>query len=254
MTYRGIYPSVKKIAMKQIWTIAKRELGSFFDSLMAYIMLVAFLGFSGFFTWIYGSDIFFIKQATMQPFFSIAYWTLFFFIPALTMRLFAEENKTGTIELLLTRPVSDWQVIAGKFTATLLLIAISLGLTLPYYITVASLGPIDHGSVISGYLGLLLISCAYISIGLFASSFSNNQIVAYLIALVIGIFFHIIFDILAGGLSGLIGEIISFLSISQHFESISRGVIDSRDLIFFFSIIFIGLILTEINIIKRRIA
>ena len=240
--------------MKQIWTIAKRELGSFFDSLMAYIMLVAFLGFSGFFTWIYGSDIFFIKQATMQPFFSIAYWTLFFFIPALTMRLFAEENKTGTIELLLTRPVNDWQVIAGKFTATLLLIAISLGLTLPYYITVASLGSVDHGSVISGYLGLLLISCAYISIGLFASSFSSNQIVAYLIALVIGIFFHIIFDILAGGISGMLGEIVSFLSISQHFESISRGVIDSRDLIFFFSIIFVGLILTEMNIIKRRIA
>lgn len=240
--------------MKQIWIIAKRELGSFFDSLMAYIMLVAFLGFSGFFTWIYGTDIFFIKQASLQAFFSIAYWTLFFFIPAITMRLFAEENKSGTIELLLTRPVTDWQVIAGKFTATFMLILISLGLTLPYYITVASLGPVDHGSVISGYFGLFLISAAYISIGLFASSFSNNQIVAYLVALVIGIFFHIIFDFLASGMSGILGEIISFLSISTHFESISRGVIDSRDLIFFFSIIFIGLILTEMNILKRRIA
>jgi len=254
MIYRRINPPVKKIAMKQIWTIAKRELGSFYDSLMAYIMMVAFLGFSGFFTWIFGSDIFFIKQATMMPFFSIAYWTLFFFIPAITMRLFAEENKTGTIELLLTRPVTDWQVIAGKFLATFMLILVALGLTLPYYITVASLGPVDHGSVITGYLGLMLISCAYISIGLFASSISNNQIVAYLVALVIGIFFHIIFDLLASGLSGISGEIISFLSISQHFESISRGVIDSRDLIFFFSVIFIGLILTEMNIIKRRIA
>jgi ABC-2 type transport system permease protein len=240
--------------MKQIWTIAKRELGSFFDSLMAYIMMVAFLGFSGFFTWIFGTDIFFIKQASLQAFFGIAYWTLFFFIPAITMRLFAEENKTGTIELLLTRPVSDWQVIAGKFTATLILILIALGLTLPYYITVASLGPVDHGSVISGYFGLILISSAYISIGLFASSLSSNQIVAYLVALVIGIFFHIIFDLLSASFSGIIGEIISFLSISQHFESISRGVIDSRDLIFFFSIIFIGFILTEMNILKRRIA
>jgi ABC-2 type transport system permease protein len=254
MIFPGIHPGTKRSNMTQIWTIAKRELGSFFDSLMAYIMMVAFLGFSGFFTWIFGSDIFFIKQATMQPFFSIAYWTLFFFIPALTMRSFAEENKSGTIELLLTRPVSDWQVIAGKFTATLLLILIALGLTLPYYITVASLGPVDHGSVITGYLGLILISCAYISIGLYASSSSNNQIVAYLIALVIGIFFHIIFNLLASNLSGVVGEIINFLSISQHFESISRGVIDSRDLIFFFSIIFIGLILTEMNIIKRRIA
>ena len=240
--------------MNQIWTIAKRELGSFFDSLMAYIMLVAFLGFSGFFTWIYGTDIFLIKQASLQSFFGIAYWTLFFFIPAITMRLFAEENKSGTIELLLTRPVSDWQVIAGKFMATFMLIVISLAMTLPYYITVATLGPIDHGSVISGYFGLMLISAAYISIGLFASSFSNNQIVAYLLALVIGIFFHIIFDMIAGSFSGILGETISFLSISTHFESISRGVIDSRDLIFFFSVIFIGLILTEMNILKRRIA
>ena len=238
--------------MNQIWTIAKRELGSFFDSLMAYIMMVAFLGFSGFFTWIFGTDVFFIKQASMQPFFNIAYWTLFFFIPAITMRLFAEENKSGTIELLLTRPINDWQVIIGKFLATFLLILTALGLTLPYYITVASLGPIDHGSVITGYIGLMLISCAYISIGLFASSISNNQIVAYLVALVIGIFFHIIFDLLASGLSGILGEIISFLSISQHFESISRGVIDSRDLIFFFSVIFIALILTEMNILRKR--
>ena len=240
--------------MKQIWTIAKRELGSFFDSLMAYIMMAAFLGFSGFFTWIFGSDVFFIKQASMQPFFGIAYWTLFFFIPAITMRLFAEENKSGTIELLLTRPVSDWQVISGKFLATLMLILIALGLTLPYYITISTLGPIDHGAVWSGYFGLILISCAYIGIGLFASSFSNNQIVAYLIALVVGIFFHIIFDLLASGMSGILGEIISFLSISSHFESISRGVIDSRDLIYLLSVTFIGLILTEMNLLKRRIA
>lgn len=240
--------------MRQTWTIAKRELGSFFDSLMAYIMLAAFLGFSGFFTWIFGSDVFFIKQASLQPFFSIAYWTLFFFIPALTMRLFAEENRSGTIELLLTRPVTDWQVISGKFLATLMLIAISLLLTLPYYVTVSFLGPVDHGSVITGYFGLILISSAYISIGLFASSFSNNQIVAYLIALVIGIFFHIIFDILSRSLSGFMGEIISYLSITQHFDSISRGVIDSRDVIFFLSVMFVGLILTEMNLLKKRTA
>ena len=240
--------------MRQIWTIAKRELGSYFDSLMAYIMMAAFLGFSGFFTWIFGADVFFVKQASLQAFFGIAYWTLFFFIPAITMRLFAEENKTGTIELLLTRPVNDWQVISGKFMATLMLILIALGLTLPYYITISTLGPVDHGAVWSGYFGLILISCAYVSIGLFASSLSNNQIVAYLVALVIGIFFHIIFDLLAGSLTGILGEIISFLSISSHFESISRGVIDSRDLIFLLSVTFIGLILTEMNLLKRRIA
>ena len=240
--------------MKQILIIAKRELGSFFDSLMAYIMLIAFLGFSGFFTWIYGSDVFFIKQASLQSFFSIAYWTLFFFIPALTMRLFAEENRSGTIELLLTRPVTDWQVVMGKFLATLMLIITSLLLTLPYYITVSSLGNIDHGAVISGYFGLIFISCAYIGVGLFASSISNNQIVAYLIALFTGIFFQIIFGLLSMNATGLPGEVFHYLDFSGHFESISRGVIDSRDIIYLLSIASTGLLLTEMNLVRRRYA
>lgn len=239
--------------MKQIWIISKRELQSFFNSLMAYIMLVAFLGFSGFFTWLFGSDVFFVKQASLQSFFGIAYWTLFFFIPALTMRLFAEENRSGTIELLVTKPVNDWQLVLGKFLSTLLLIIIALVLTLPYYITVANLGPVDHGAVWSGYLGLILMSAAYISIGIFTSSISNNQVVGYMLALFIGIFFQIIFGLLAGSLSGLLGSILDYLSLSTHFESISRGVIDTKDLIYFLSIIFIGLVLTEGNLAKKRI-
>ena len=240
--------------MKQIWIITKKELWSFFDSLMAYIMMVAFLGFSGFFTWLYGNDVFFVKQASLQSFFGIAYWTLFFFIPALTMRQFAEENRSGTIELLLTRPIKDWQLVVGKFLATLLLIIIALALTAPYYITVSRLGSIDHGAVFSGYLGLILISAAYIGIGLFTSSFSNNQIVAYLLALLIGIFFQIIFGMLASSLSGIPGNVIGYLSLSDHFDSISRGVIDSRDLLFFLSITFFGLILTEYNLLRKRYA
>ncbi len=240
--------------MKQIWVIAKRELRSFFDSLMAYIMIVAFLGFSGFFTWIYGQDIFFIKQASLTAFFSIAYWTLFFFIPALTMRLFAEENRSGTIELLLTKPLTDWQVVLGKFTATLMLIIIALLLTLPYYITVASIGPIDHGAALLGYLGLILMSAVYISIGIFASSVSTNQIVSFLLALFIGIFFQIIFSLLSSSTSGVIGSILNYLSITTHVESISRGVFDTKDIIYFLSLIFFGLILTETMLEKRRIA
>jgi len=237
--------------MRKIWVVATRELRSFFDSLMAYIMLILFLGFSGFFTWIYGSDIFFINQATLQGFFGIAYWTLFFFIPALTMRLLAEENRAGTIELLQTRPVSDWQIVVGKFLAALILICIALALTLPYYITVASLGPIDHGGVWSGYLGLILMSGVYISIGLFASSISSNQIVGFLLALFIGIFFHIIFEVLASNLPGALGNIFNYLSMSAHYESISRGVIDSKDLIYYFSLIFLGLVSTEMVLSKR---
>ncbi|MBN2648480.1 MAG: ABC transporter permease subunit [Prolixibacteraceae bacterium] len=238
--------------MKAIWIIARRELGSFFDSLLAYIMIIAFLGFSGFFTWIKGSDIFYVNQASLQSFFGIAYWTLFFFIPALTMRVIAEERKTGTIEMLLTKPVSEWAIVSGKFLATLLLIIIALALTFPYYITVASLGNIDHGAVWLGYLGLVLMSSAYISIGIFTSSLTNNQIVAFLLALLIGILFHIIFDVLANSVSVSAGNVFHYLSMNTHFESISRGVLDTKDLVYFFSIVFLGLLGSETVLVKRK--
>lgn len=238
--------------MKTIWTIIRRELNSFFDSLTAFIMIVLFLGFSGFFTWISGSDIFLIGQATLRPFFAIAYWTLFFFIPALTMRLLAEEKKTGTIEMLLTKPVTDRQVILGKYLATLILVAIALALTLPYAITVSGIGNLDTGGTICGYLALLLISAAYASIGIFTSSLTNNQIVAFLSALFIGLFFHIIFQIIAGGMKGLAGQIVNSLSMTVHFESLSRGVLDVKDLIYFCSIIFLGLFLTEVSLSRRN--
>jgi ABC-2 type transport system permease protein len=240
--------------MHAIWTIAKRELGSFFDSLIAYILLILFLGFSGFFTWLFGSDIFFIGQASLQSFFNIAFWTLFFFIPALTMRLLAEEKKTGTIELLLTKAVTDREVVIGKFLSTLLLVAIALIFTLPYVVTLANIGNIDFGEIFSGYLGLLLMSAAYISIGLYASSITSNQIVAFLLALFIGLFFHLIFGVLANNNTGFAGQILSTLSLSDHFESISRGVIDTRDLIYFLSIISIGLFLSELSLTKRNVS
>ncbi len=238
--------------MKTIWLITKRELNSFFDSLIAFVMIVLFLGFSGFFTWISGSDIFLIGQASLRSFFSIAYWTLFFFIPALTMRLIAEEKKSGTIEMILTKAVTDRQVILGKYLATVLLIAIALAFTIPYVISISKLGNIDMGGTVCGYLALLLMSAAYTSIGIFTSSITGNQIVAFLSALFIGLFFHIIFGMLAGGMTGLTAEIINSLSVSEHFESLSRGVVDSKDLIYFGSIIFLGLFFTEVSLAKRN--
>ena len=240
--------------MHAVWIIAKRELDSFFDSLIAYIMLVLFLGFSGFFTWLLGSDIFFVGQATLESFFGVAYWTLFFFIPALTMRLLAEEKKTGTIELLLTKAVTDRQVVLGKFFSTFLLVLIALIFTAPYVITLANIGNIDAGAVLCGYIGLLLMSGMYISIGLYASSITNNQIVAFLTALFIGLFFHIIFGTIAHQFSGWPGGLFHSLSVLNHFESISRGVLDTRDLIYFLSIIFIGLFLAEFSLTKRNTA
>ncbi|HED05226.1 MAG TPA: ABC transporter permease [Ignavibacteria bacterium] len=239
--------------MDKIWVITVRELRTFFDSLTAYILIVLFLGLSGFFTWLFGSDIFFIGQATLQPFFSVAYWTLFFFIPALTMKMLAEEKKSGTIELLLTKAVTDWQVIFGKFLACLLLIIIALLLTLPYYITLLWLGPIDTGVVICGYIGLILMSTVYIGIGLFASSITSNQIVAFLLSLVIGVFFLIIFNVFANSFTGLLGEIFNYLNLQTHFDSLARGVVDTRDIIYFLSISLFALILAETSLSKRNI-
>lgn len=237
--------------MNLVWTIAKKELSSFFDSLVAYILLVAFLGFSGFFTWLYGADIFFRSQADLKVFFSVAFWTLFFFIPALTMRMIAEEKKSGTIELLLTKAITGRQLVLGKFIACLLMVGIALAFTLPYYYTISTMGNVDHGATISGYAGLLLMSAAYIGIGLFASSVTGNQIVAFLLALLIGIFFHFIFGILSQGLSGTVGEVLSTLSLSAHYESVTRGVLDSKDLIYFLSITFFGLFLSEKNLTEQ---
>lgn len=238
--------------MKKIWIITKRELQNFFDSLIAYMMLVLFLGFSGFFTWLYGSDIFLVGQATLQSFFGISYWSLFFFIPALTMRLIAEEKKTGTIELLLTKSITDREVVVGKYLATLILILISLLFTLPYVVTVNAIGNMDLGATITGYIGLLFISSAYIGIGIFASSISSNQIVSFLMALFIGIFFHIIFGVLSANFSGGLGVLFSKLSLDTHFQSISRGVIDTKDIIYFLSITIIGLLLAEMQLTKRH--
>lgn len=238
--------------MRSIWVITKRELASFFDSLIAYVMIIIFLGLSGFFTWLFGSNVFLTGQADLQVFFGISYWTLFLFIPAITMRSLAEENRSGTIELLSTKAVSDWEIVVGKFLACLLLLGIALACTIPYYITVARLGDVDHGAIIGGYFGLALLSAMYISIGIFASSLTNNQIVAFLIALCIGIFFHILFQLMASGSTGILGGVLDYLSARSHFESLSRGVIDSRDLIYFGSFIIAGLVLSQTMLSKRN--
>ena len=238
--------------MTKIWVLTKRELASFFDSLIAYVMIIVFLGLSGFFTWLFGNNVFLLGQASLQVFFGIAFWTLFFFIPAITMKMIAEENRSGTIELLSTKAVSDWEIVVGKFMACMLLIIIALVCTIPYYITVSQLGSVDHGGIIGGYLGLILLSAAYVSIGILASSVTNNQIVAFLLALGIGLFFQILFDLISSSFTGSIGSFFNFLSIRTHFESLSRGVIDSRDIIYFLTIILIGLIFSQTMLSKRN--
>lgn len=240
--------------MRAVLIIAKKELQSFFDSLIAYVLLVAFLGFTGFFTWLLGSDVFFIKQASLAAFFYWANWAFLVFIPAITMKMLAEENKSGTIELLLTKPITNWQVLWGKFLACFALIGFALLCTIPYYITIANLGKIDNGVVLCGYLALLFVSASYISIGLYASSITSNQIIAFLIAIVIGVLFQFIFSLLASVFTGSVGETLDYLGFQSHYDSISRGVVDSRDVIYFASIVFIGMVLAELSLAKRSIS
>ncbi len=234
-----------------VWIIAKKELNGFFDSLTAYILIIAFLGFSGFFTWISGSDIFLRKEADLDVFFNVSKWTLFFFIPAITMKTMAEEHKSGTIELLLTKAITPRQIVLGKFLACLLLISITLLCTISYYITVSKIGNMDHGATLCGYFGLVLMSASYIGIGLFASSITNNQIVAFLLALLIGVFFHFLFDVMSFGSSGFLGQLLSSLSVSRHVDSLSKGVIDTKDLLFFLSLTASALWMAEIFVSKR---
>ena len=238
--------------MKQILIICRREINSFFDSLVAYILLIAFLLLTGYFTWIGGGgDVFFRKQADLAVFFQTALLTLLLFIPAITMKSLAEEKKSGTLELLLTKNVNDGQVIFGKFLAALAMVAIALLFTLVYYISVSRLGNFDHGATMCGYFGLLLLSSAYIAIGIFASSITNNQIVAFLIAIFIGICFLFLFGILSSSSTGFLSDLFNTLDLTNHFTSISKGVIDSKDVIYFLSITGLGLFLSEYIISKR---
>jgi ABC-2 type transport system permease protein len=240
--------------MHAIWVIAKRELNSFFDSLMAYILLALFLGFTGFFTWILGNDVFITGQASLEQFFGMANLSFFIFIPALTMQLLAEERKIGTLELLLTKSVTDRQVVIGKFLSAVLMLIIALLFTLPFVITIFNIGNADVGQVLCGYLGLIFTGAAYVSIGLYTSSLTNNQIVSFLLALIISVLFQFIFGFVGNYLGGSLGLFFNDLSMSVHFESISRGVVDTRDLVYFLSIIFIGLFLSELSLTKRNIA
>ena len=240
--------------MRKIWIIAQRELASFFDGPMAYILLVVLLSTWGFFTWWYGAwtpDVFMRKQADLSAFFQTAYWTLFLFIPALTMRTLAEERRSGTLDLLLTKDVSDGQVVGGKFLACLLLIVLALAFTLPYYLTIAVMGSMDHGAVWCGYFGLLCMSASYVSIGIFASSLSRNQIESFLVGMLIIVVLHVLAVVLSSNFTGPVGVFFQFLSTAEHFDSMSRGVVDSRDLVYFASIIVFALLLAERNLAKR---
>jgi len=225
--------------MNNVITIFRREMRSYFNSPVAYIVITLFLLVSGYF---FSSTLFINNSADLRSLFGIAGFILMLFTPAVTMRLLAEERRAGTIEILVTLPVNDEEIVVGKFLAGFALTAISIVLTFIAYLTIASLGNADFGAAFGGYLGLILMSGVYVAIGLFTSSLSPNQIIAFIVGFVI-IFAFFMLDKILPFLPDALTSFFEYLSIDYHYGNISRGVIDSRDLIYYFSMIFFFLYL-----------
>ena len=243
-------------AWANINAIVKRELGGYFTSPIAYIFLVIFLLLTGFFTFTVGN--FFERgEASLVSFFTWHPWLYLFLVPAVGMRLWSEERRLGTIELLLTMPVTTWQAIVGKFLASWLFLALALALTFPVVITANWLGDPDNGVIFAGYVGSLLLAGTYLAVSCMTSAMTRNQVISFIVSVVICLFL-----ILAGyePVTGLLSrvanprlvEIIAAFSVMTHFEGFQRGVLDLRDLVFFASVIGFALFTTGVIIRNHR--
>ena len=230
--------------------ILKKEFNSFFASPIAYLVIGVFLLTNGLFLFVFNDDFNILNAgfADISPFFYLAPWVFLFLIPAITMKSFADEFNNGTIELLKTKPLSDWQIVLGKFWASLLLVFIAIIPTFIYVYTVYKLGNpignIDFGSTIGSYIGLLFLASTYTAIGLFTSTLSKNQIVAFILGVFITFFLFYGFDAIATSF-GNYSLTIQKIGINEHFKSISRGVIDTRDILYFLSVTFFFLFITK---------
>jgi len=245
-----------------VLALLKKEVNSFLSSLIGYLVMAVFLLSVGLFMWIIpGTDFNVIENgyANLDTLFLIAPWVFMFLIPAITMRSFAEENKTGTIELLLTRPLNDLQIVMAKYSAGVLLVLFSLVPTLIYFISVYNLasppGNLDTGGIAGSYLGLLFLCSGFVSIGIFSSAISNNQIISFILAVTLSFIFHIGFDSLSSLSSvngGFFPSLLSQIGINSHYASMSRGVIDTRDVIYFITLTAFFLLLSKFILEKRK--
>ncbi|MGA1844132.1 MAG: ABC transporter permease [bacterium] len=236
--------------MRNIIAIFKKEFRAYFDSPIAYIFITAFLVIS---MWIFFKGFFLIGQVMMRGYFSLLPWLFLFFVPAVTMRLWAEEKKLGTLEVLMTLPVKDSEVILGKYLAAYLFLGLTILLSITLPITLAILGEPDLGPIIGGYVGAMLMGGAYLAIGLFASSLSENQIVAFILGIAFCFALFIIgenFVLLA--VPSRLAALLSQLGLGSHFESIGRGVIDIRDIIYYLSVIGFFLFLNIRSLESRK--
>lgn len=239
--------------------LLKKEISGFLSSLIGYVVITVFLLMVGLFMWIFPGDMNLLDKgyADMDTLFLIAPWVFLFLIPAITMRSFSEEKRTGTIELLLTKPISVTQLILAKLLAGWLLTLISILPTLIYYFTIYNLadpiGNVDQGGILGSYIGLSLLSAAFVSIGIFASSLTENQIVAFITAVFLCFFIFIGFESIASfDLLGAMDSVIMKLGINEHYRSVSRGVLDTRDLVYFLGLCGIFVLLTKTSIESRK--
>ncbi|HNT42567.1 MAG TPA: gliding motility-associated ABC transporter permease subunit GldF [Tenuifilaceae bacterium] len=242
-----------------MFAIFTRELQNFFSSLSGYIAAMVFLVVTGLILWVFPGNLNILDggYASLNGYFSIAPWVLLLLVPAATMRTFSDEKRFGTLELILTRPISDGRIVLGKFFATLVLVLIVLVPSLVYYLSVyllsSPIGNIDAGGTWGSFIGLFLLASTYASVGIFTSSLTDNAIVSFLLSLLFCLF-------LFSGLSALaslplfsgVKPLLMFLSISEHYASISRGVLDSRDLVYFISMIFLFIIFTRTVLESRK--
>ena len=242
--------------MRNILTIAKRELRGYFSSPVAFVFIVIFLLLSGFFTFMVAG--FFDRgEANLMPFFTWHPWLYLFLVPAVGMRMWSDERRLGTIELLLTMPVTPWQAIVGKFLASWAVLALALALTFPVVWTVNYLGSPDNGVILGGYIGSLLMAGAYLAISSMTSAMTRNQVVSFIVAVVLSLFLILagwppVTDMLVQWAKPWFVDGVAAFSVMTHFESIQKGVLDSRDILYFLSVIVFSLFTTGVIIRAHR--
>ncbi len=242
--------------VRNVWTIAKRELAGYFTSPVAYIFIIIFLVLVGFFTFMVG-EFLESNQASLAPFFFWHQWLFLFLVPAIGMRLWSEERRSGTIELLLTMPVTVTQAILGKFLAAWLILALALAFTFPMVITVNYLGDPDNGVIFASYLGSLLVAGTYLSVSITTSATTRNQVVAFITAVVICLFLLLagwppVTQMLVNWAPNWLVDTVAGFSVIPHYDALQRGIVSLRDLLYFISIIGFALFVTGVIVHSRR--